>query len=281
MRAVAHQKVRDRICALIGVPWTSLSTADKSTVDGFINEEAEQCWEFYWWPELMLSELRFYRDDYSAGTAYVTGNEVYYATTGKYYTALGATTGNAPTNATYWVENTDIDAYIELEQAGETEIGAVRLVSPDDPLTTQKPRKLPYVLGQNGIHLVGASVPDSAYVWFRKVVSEYVGADFDAVATYTAGAVKYYASANPGFEGDYWECLATTTAGEDPEDTPLKWSKIEFPKVLLEPVARAVHYRYLLKDGGTEAQIGIARSDARDALTTAMHKYVGQQASAA
>lgn len=42
--------------------------------------------------------------DYGSGTAYAVGDETYYPTTGKFYEALVATTGNAPTDESYWKE---------------------------------------------------------------------------------------------------------------------------------------------------------------------------------
>lgn len=40
--------------------------------------------------------------DYATGTAYVADGQAYYPTTGDYYRAKQSTTGNAPTNTTYW-----------------------------------------------------------------------------------------------------------------------------------------------------------------------------------
>ena len=50
-----------------------------------------------------LGNLTFtHKGDYASGTAYVKNDVVYYATNGNAYIAKQATTGNAPTNATYW-----------------------------------------------------------------------------------------------------------------------------------------------------------------------------------
>lgn len=48
--------------------------------------------------------------DYAGGTAYTTGQVVYYASTNNIYRATQATTGNVPTNATYWALATLVDA---------------------------------------------------------------------------------------------------------------------------------------------------------------------------
>ncbi len=61
---------------------------------------------------------------------------------------------------------------------------------------------------------------------------------FDAGDTYAAGDYITYTPA--GGVLHYYKCLATTTAGQDPEDTPAKWQEVDaeafFPglKVLIE-----------------------------------------------
>ena len=108
----------------------------------------------------------------------------------------------------------------------------------------------------------------------------YTGATFDAGTVYTSGARKYYSSATPGFEGDFYVANDTTVAAESPETTPAKWDKVEFPKILRESVAREAHYRYLLKDGASIEALGRAGADANGALIQEMHKIVGQQSQA-
>ena len=50
-----------------------------------------------------IANLTFtHRGDYASGTAYAKNDVVYYATNGNAYIAKQATTGNAPTNGTYW-----------------------------------------------------------------------------------------------------------------------------------------------------------------------------------
>lgn len=279
MTTIEFQKVLDRVCGLIGTPQTSLGADDLATIFSFINEETEDLWKFWWWPELMRSEVRYYRDAYDNATAYVAGDEIYYSTSATYYTCILASTGNLPTDATYWTALTQLDAYIALNQAGQTQIGTVRLVAWYNPLTTKSPGRLPFILGPNGISLPGCTLPASAYVWFRLPSVDYSGAAYDAEGTYTTGQVRYYASAEDtaGFLGDYWTVVSATSAGENPETTPAKWTRLDYPEIFREPAARAAHYRFLVKDGATEAQIGIARGAATDAKLDLMGRYVGQQ----
>jgi hypothetical protein len=50
-----------------------------------------------------IGNLTFtHKGDYASGTAYVKNDVVYYSTNGNAYIAKQATTGNAPTNGTYW-----------------------------------------------------------------------------------------------------------------------------------------------------------------------------------
>ena len=50
-----------------------------------------------------IGNLTFtHRGDYAGGTAYAKNDVVYYSTNGNAYIAKQATTGNAPTNGTYW-----------------------------------------------------------------------------------------------------------------------------------------------------------------------------------
>lgn len=54
------------------------------------------------WFRYRLPAPRFTRVEYGNATAYAAGDVVYYPTTGECYVALAATTGNVPTNPTYW-----------------------------------------------------------------------------------------------------------------------------------------------------------------------------------
>lgn len=54
------------------------------------------------WVRFKAAPPVFSSTEYAAGTAYVAGDVVFYGT--ECYVALAATTGNLPTNATYWVK---------------------------------------------------------------------------------------------------------------------------------------------------------------------------------
>lgn len=249
MRLTSYFELLAHTCALAGISapeGEDLQVATSRQLHRFLQRRLRLVWEMAWWAETMRSQERFYRADYAAGTAYTTGQEVYYPTTELYYIALSSTTGNAPTNATYWAAVGDtFDPYISLDQTGEDAIGKVRLVSEDDPLAEPSPRRTPWEYGSQGIEILGPTVPASVYVWFQLPPPALTGADFVAASTYAVGATIYYASATVGFEGDYYTCVTATTAGQDPEDTAAKWEKQEIPLVMRDAIAHYAAADYL------------------------------------
>lgn len=81
-------------------------------------------------------------------------------------------------------------------------------------------------------------IPYEAFTWMKVIenlaaeindYTAYNGFDradavaFDAGDTYAAG--DYITYAQNGIT-EYWKCLATTTAGQDPDDTPAKWQNV-------------------------------------------------------
>ena len=255
MQRVSYQSVIDQAAALAGFTSSTLTASPKSLLRQFINRRLRGAWEHWWWPQLMRAELRYYRDAYDAGTTYASGDEVYYSTTGLYYAATGATTANAPTDTNYWSQVTDLDAYISLDQTGQTEIGTVRGVYKDDPETTDRPRRVLFRMAPSGIQVLGESVPVSVYVWFRDRVPVLLGTDYSATATYTVGQVAYYSSSTYDYEGDWWECVSATNAGENPETAAAKWSRREFPAWLRDCVAQRAYADWLRQDGQPEAAV--------------------------
>lgn len=77
--------------------------------------------------------------NYSSGTTYAAGDVAYYATTGDYYTALQSTTGNLPTNTTFWSRN--LIPYELFEYAAQAAYGDW-LMSNDQAATGMAMRNL-------------------------------------------------------------------------------------------------------------------------------------------
>jgi hypothetical protein len=269
-RVAFHSVLRDA-AGLAGFTMGQLTATPKTQLKTFIARRAKQYWNHAWWNQIMHAELRYYRDAYDAATAYAEDDEVYYSTTGKYYSALQATTGNLPTDETYWEEITELDAYIALAQTGQNVIGTVRQLSPDNPLEVRDPRVQPFRPMGDRIQVTGEDVPSSIYVWYREPAPTWLGDDFDEAETYGVGDVMYYEGAAADYEGDFWECVTATTAGQDPEDTPAKWERIAFPEWLALPVGQAAYADWLRQDGNPEVA-ALEAAEAQNLLFKEIHR---------
>lgn len=231
-----------RALALSGTASERVDAAtDGVQIRALIAGRLRQAWQHYWWPETMREEERAYRDDYAAGTTYASGDEVYYPQTGAYYTALGATTGNAPTNAIYWAELTDLDpAEVGYAQTGKTAIGQVRAAYAGPDQSGVRLRRLPFILTGTGVRLLGAAVPRTVDLWFQLRPPELRGDAWATGSTYAIGDRVYFASGGGDYRGDFWECAASTTAGQSPSTHPAKWARVQLPRLLLEATAAGV-----------------------------------------
>jgi hypothetical protein len=149
-------------------------------------------------------------------------------------------------------------------------LGTVRLISRDDPRSVDRARPLPFRAVGDRYQILGEDVPASAFVWYRQQAPNWLGDAFDAATAYTAGTVVYYSAAGE-YEGDFWTCLATTTAGETPESAAAKWERIEFPAILRPSVAQAALADWVRQDGGPEAA-RLADAEADKLLFKALHR---------
>lgn len=267
--------VLDRAVGLAGFTVANLTTTPLTQFKTKIAARLKTYWEKAWWPELTPVELRYFRDAYNGATTYAIGDEVYYAATDRYYTAIAGSTGNLPTNAIYWTATTELDAYISLDQTGLTAIGEVEGVYIDDPRIYREARRLPYVLNQNGVQVLGVNVPKSVYLRFRQRAPELLGADYAAATAYGSGVTRYYTSATAGYEGDFWTTTTATTAGDSPESQPTKWTRLEFPLFLRECTAHGAYADWLRLDGASD--LAVIEDDQADAkLSTEIIKLAAQ-----
>jgi hypothetical protein len=178
----------------------------------YINSRTREVWERYPWPEWTLIEQREYRATYAAGTAYVTGDEVFYVDA--YYRAIGSTTGNLPTDVTYWEAATDLVQNIELAQAGETEISEMVAVWGSDPRVNRSAREYGFSLVADGV-LVPLG-PAQPWIEFCKVAPVFAVADLDSLVfpKVIAEPVKLLAAAEAQREdGQFEKAMALEAAG--------------------------------------------------------------------
>jgi hypothetical protein len=255
MNYCTHASVAQEIASAAGEDYSALTDLDLTSLRRYIQRRARYAWERDWWAELMRSEERHLRDAWTA-TSYADGAQVWHAGTSAYYEAnTAAILTDVPGVSSVWDVITELDPYVALEQEDETAIGLVRGVYDEDPTYVENPKRIPWRLGANGVHLLGQSVPTSVWVWFKLREPEFNGAVYSASSTYASGDRRYYSSASVGFEGDYWTAAATTTAGQNPETNPEKWARVEFPVFLRSYVVQAAYADWLRADGQTDKAV--------------------------
>ncbi len=118
MRTVAYKSLLEGTLRLAGIDPASPATSDKLKVMEFLAQALRQGHEHWRWPELLVTEERFYRAVHVLGTVYAAPTttaavEVYFPATDKYYQTLKLATNQAPAtlvddayelNSAYWAE---------------------------------------------------------------------------------------------------------------------------------------------------------------------------------
>lgn len=183
-----------------------------------------------------VSDATSVEGDWEAAVAYVQGDVVRSYVDGNFYQLHDtlSSTGEEPSaNLSVWGLRTDFVRSLSLEQSGETGIYGVRKVWDCDPTVIDA--------GQEAGHAVRFTVTNDAVIWrgavdigwveFWRELPLFDGDDWSATATYAVGDQIYFT------DGDFWECLAVTTAGQSPLTHAAKWERLDFPLVLAEMVA--------------------------------------------
>lgn len=160
---------------------------------------------------------------------YWHGTDRYY----QYYNASN-TSGNQPTDATYWAVLTEFDRYIALAQTGKTDLNGATIlaVHSGSPRLTTRGRELNYSLSSFGIQVHEAV--NVCYVEYRQKPPQLKGDTWDSSAAYTASVsqVYYNGTAQPTpttTDGNFYDVIVTTTAGQDPDDTAASFSIVNIP----------------------------------------------------
>lgn len=243
MRTVTFRSVLWGIAYRLSLdPGKNLPADVARALTEYVNTRVRKAWNLFAWPAWTWTEERRYRADYDAATAYAEGEEVYYPTDGNYYRATQATTGNAPTNATYWEEATDLDRYVALDQDWQAhEIGEVLGVYADDPRTTSRPRPVEWWESPNGIQ-VSDEAGDSVWIEFREPAPVFTTTAWATATDYDLGDLVYLSAT-----GECYKAIAEGS-GNNPAESPLEWARVKLPACLAEYVKGAAQADALRED---------------------------------
>jgi len=138
----------------------------------------------YW----AASERSYDADDYDAATAYASGDQVFYPVTGRHYQCFASSTGNAPTNTTYWGELVPFEPYIPYVQTDLMPIGDVIQVTQHDPRVYLGATPFTWERTTEGILVMDQPTPNQVWVQYRRRVHRLTGDAYDATASYEPDA---------------------------------------------------------------------------------------------
>lgn len=164
-------------------------------------------------------------------------------------------------------------ALLPWDQVGEREIEAVFEVWQTNPTSSTYPTVQGYLETSGGIQMVtgyqsnyyvngvaqnqvfGTPPLNPCFIFYRRQCPSYTGSEFDATDTYTVDEQVYFV--NSIGVGNFYKCLATTTAGQDPDDTPSKWELIEIPEILFWYALYQSFADWLISDGQQDKAVGM------------------------
>jgi len=261
MRTVAYKSILAGVLRSVGQDPATASTERLAQCGEFIADRFTDAFEYYRWPHYLITEQRFFRDTWTA-SAFSTGDEVYYAAGDGYYVANATTTGaDVPGTSPLWDELSDYHKYVPYEQLGKTAIGAVLGCHSKDPRVFSTALRVGFSIGPLGVTVPPSTALTSIWLTYRtRNVSFAWDFIWSATATYAPDDVIYYAAT-----GEVYTVGIATTAGEDPEDTPAKFTLVAFPHFLARAV-KAGARADLLGAMGQEEKEAAREAEFRDLL---------------
>jgi len=261
VRTVSFKSVFDAVIRRIGDdPDVTVQDNTGRVVAEYISERIREGWEAYYWPEWTAIEERTFRSAFDLGVSYAVDAEVYYPTTEQYYRAISASTGNLPSNSTFWeLAGNDFDRYISLDQPGQTPIGEVLAVHTANPRISPSALELGFWLSDNGIQIDGEM--SAVWVEFCLRPPEFTSQPYDPATTYAAGSVRYLAST-----GQCYRAREAVTA--EAPNTSSKWEEMRLPYVLSRYATQAAYADVLTADG---------QHDNAGRVLSAANDYIAQE----
>lgn len=182
--------------------------------------------------------------NWSSTATYTAGTAVYQPLDGNFYQTFTTTTNNSPPNATYWGLLVPFVRSIDLvggnQGATATTLGMVKNMWDADPLANEDAWRQPF--DRYATKMVVRGSAQVVWVEFRTRPNDFSGNSYAAATAYVVGDQVYYATT-----GEYYTCIQAGT-GNLPTVTAF-WTKLDFMKVLKEPVAQAA-YGDMLKVAG-------------------------------
>lgn len=255
-----------------GLDPDNLATTEAAAFAEHLSVAAKKAWQHYDWPDCVRIEERSLKPEYDEAETYAAGDIVYGGeTTGGYYTSAQAdNTGQALTDTDWWTPTDPFALAFDLLAEGETPIGEVLNIYDADPdldgtsATGEKALPIGFRLSQTQV-IMEPGAPNTVWLRFRLPAPRFTTTVWSSGATYAAGDLIYYT------DGHCYLVLATTSAGEDPADTPEKFRAQTLPLLFENAVKRLAKAEWLGSEEQEEKSIALqklAEGDLDDATKT-------------
>ncbi len=222
----------------------------------------------------------FSGDDYDATVAYEAGDIIYYPTTDTFYQCHTASTGNAPTNTSYWGALVPFDAYVDYEQTGETEIweqGEI-VVWDLNPRATSRAVEVPSFLSENGVQVNFSTAPARPWIEYKIRVPSLTGEVWDETETYAVGdQVQFETDSGKVPNINFYTCASATSAAESPTSAAAKWTRVELPDIFKNYLGAKAAVAFLMGDSDSRLQVAEAfAAEAESNLNDLLYRVQGQ-----
>jgi hypothetical protein len=284
MRAITASKVIQGAVELTGRLFTKLSNDELPVFIGSFNRNLRTIWETEFWPSLMVTEERYFRDVWSSGS-YAPNAEVYHSGTDAYYkNTSGGSTSGVPGTSSDWTQIKEFSPYISFTQTGKTEIGQVYKITSADPREKLNYDTVEFTQKDDQV-IVNYPRQNSYWVEFRQRAPIIKAEKWSASVTYSAGDQVYYTSSGQT-GGDFYDALSSNT-NSAPSSVNANWAKVNVPYIFGPYLEHSIAADILLideklefagiqmraKDRALEAEMMRAKNQSGDAFTPRFKTY--------
>lgn len=284
MRSITASKVIQGAVELTGRLFTKLSNDELPVFIGSFNRNLRTIWETEFWPSLMVTEERYFRDVWSSGS-YASNAEVYHSGTDAYYkNTSGGSTSGVPGTSSDWSQIKEFSPYISFTQTGKTEIGQVYKITSADPREKLNYDTVEFTQKDDQV-IVNYPRQNSYWVEFRQRAPIIKAEKWSASVTYSAGDQVYYTSSGQT-GGDFYDALSSNT-NSAPSSVNANWAKVNVPYIFGPYLEHSIAADILLideklefagiqmraKDRALEAEMMRAKNQSGDAFTPRFKTY--------
>lgn len=203
-----------------------------------------------YWAE---SKTAYSGDNWASGISYAVGDIIFYPVDANHYQCHTAHTSSATlvpdaSGANErWGVLTPFERYVDFLQTGETEIGSVLDAKDANPRPNWQWDSLKKSTINDRLYVTDAVTR----VWldFRLRRPKLKGTFYDTTLAYAVGDQVYFTPTLTDDPGNFYNCIATASAGDTPETDTDKWEIAEIPEAFEGYLIWSGYAKLLWADG--------------------------------